>query len=61
MNMTHTADSESHGPETTTLLELVSVVSDLTGSDQETIQVVRHMLQSQNFSFARQPYTPQLN
>ncbi len=54
MNTNHTTDTELHGPETTTLMELVAVVSDLTANDQETIQVVRHMLRSQNFSFERQ-------
>lgn len=55
MNTTYTADTEFHGPETTTLMELVAVVSDLTDSDQETIQVVRHMLLSKNFSFEHPP------
>ena len=54
MNMNHTTDTDFHGPETTTLMELVSVVSDLTENENETIQVVRHMLLSQNFSFAKQ-------
>ena len=55
MNKTYTADTEFHGPVTTTLMELVAVVSDLTANDKETIQVVRHMLLSNNFSFAEQP------
>ncbi len=55
MNTTYTADTEFHSSETTTLMELVAVVSDLTDSDQETIQVVRHMLLSKNFSFEQPP------
>ncbi len=61
MNTTHTTDTEFHGPETTTLMELVSVVSELTDNDNETIQVVRHMLLSKNFSFARRPQQPRLS
>lgn len=52
MNMNYTADTDFRGPETTTLMELVSVVSDLTENEAETIQVVRHMLLSNHFSFA---------
>jgi hypothetical protein len=33
----------------TTLLEMVSTVSDLAGNDAETVQVIRHMLMSGNF------------
>ena len=55
MNTTHTPDNEFDGPVTTTLMELVAVVSDLTDNDKETIQVVRHMLLANNFSFAEQP------
>ncbi len=61
MNTIYTADTEFHGPETTTLMELVAVVSDLTDSDKEMIQVVRHMLLSKNFSFAKQPQRLQLD
>jgi len=60
MNMTPMTDTEFDGSETT-LLELVAVVSDLTHSDRETIQVVRHMLRSKNFTFARRADIPQLN
>jgi len=55
MNTTYTTETEFHHPDTTTLMELVTVVSDLTDNDNETIQVVRHMLVSNNFSFTRQP------
>ena len=61
MNTIYTADTDFDGPETTTLMELVAVVSDLTHDDKETIQVVRHMLLSKNFSFAERPQTLQLD
>jgi len=51
MNTTHATQTEYPGPETTTLMDLVNVVSDLTDNDNETVQVVRHMLGSKNFSF----------
>ncbi len=54
MNIHHITDTNFHGPETTTLMELVAVVSDLTDNDRETIQVVRHMLRSQTFSCQQQ-------
>lgn len=38
------------GPATeTTLLEMVSTVSELTRNDAETVQVIRHMLMSGKF------------
>ena len=61
MNKTYTADTEIHGPVTTTLMDLVAVVSDLTDNDKETIQVVRHMLLSNNFSFAQSSNPLQLD
>jgi len=61
MNTTHNTDTEFHRSETTTLLELVAVVSDLTHSDKETAQVVRHMLSSRNFSFAQPSRILRLN
>jgi len=61
MNTTHNTEPEFHDPETTTLLELVAVVSDLTHSDKETVQVVRHMLRSRHFTFAQQAQTLLLN
>ena len=45
MNMTSTFDSD-FATTTTSLLELVAAVSEFTDSDQETVQVVRHMLRS---------------
>jgi|GEM_PF-4877858 len=51
MNTTHATETRHPGPGTTTLMELVNVVSDLTDNDHETVQVVRHMLGSNNFSF----------
>ena len=45
MNTTSTFDSD-FATTTTSLLELVAAVSEFTDSDQETVQVVRHMLRS---------------
>jgi len=47
MNMTSTFDSD-FATTTTSLMELVAAVSEFTDSDQETVQVVRHMLRSRN-------------
>jgi len=52
MNTTQATETEHPGPGTTTLMELVNVVSGLTDNDHETVQVVRHMLGSKNFSFS---------
>lgn len=54
MNMTSTFNSDISATTTTSLMELVAAVSEFTDSDQETVQVVRHMLRSGNFWYEGQ-------
>ena len=49
MQTRQTIDANQSPATETTLLEMVSTVSELTGNDAETVQVIRHMLMSGNF------------
>ncbi|MFQ5635875.1 MAG: hypothetical protein ACE5G3_11180 [Gammaproteobacteria bacterium] len=51
MNTKPTTDSDSYGPETTTLMQLVAAVDDCTDSTEETVHVIRHMLLSRRVTF----------
>ena len=49
MQTRRTFDSNQGYTTETTLMEMVSTVSELTRNDAETVQVIRHMLMSGNF------------
>jgi hypothetical protein len=53
--------TETHEPETTTLMQLVEAVDGYTSSTEETVHVIRHMLLSRRVCFEGQPDRLQLD